>query len=88
MFRSVINEAVISLFIHLMLRIGGWSSINFTQRCEGVYHQLRVRQSKDNAFEHLDFLYRGSYSAGILLILHCLSSTLFIIEVNEISLYN
>ena len=52
-----------------------------------MYHQLRVRKFKDNVFKCLNFLYRGSYDAGILSILYCLDSTLFVIEVNEISLY-
>ena len=88
MFRSVVNVAVASLSICLMLRISGWSPIGPTQRCGGMCHQLRVRQFKGDAFEHLDFLCRGSYGAGILLILYCLSSTLFIIEVNEVSLHD
>ena len=53
-----------------------------------MYHQLRVRQFKGDTFEHLNFLYKGSYSAGILLILYCLDSMLFIIEVNEVSLHS
>ena len=87
MSRSVANEAVANLSIHLMLGISGWSPIGPTWRRGGAYRRLRVRRFKGDVFERLSFLCGGRYVAGILSILHCLGGTLFVIEVNEVSLH-
>ena len=53
-----------------------------------MYHQLKIRQFKDDIFNCLNLLYRGRDSTGILSVLNCSSSVLFIVKMYKIILYN
>ena len=86
--RSVTDEVIADLFICLTLRICDQLSIDCTQRCKEMYHWLRIWQFKYNSFECLSLLDECSYDTDFLSIFCCFNSTLFIVEIYEISLHD
>ena len=53
-----------------------------------MHRRLRVRQFKGDMFSCLDLLCRGKGSTGILSVLDCPGSALFIVKVYEVILHD
>ena len=53
-----------------------------------MYHWLKIRQFKGDIFDYLNLSCRNRGSTGILSVLNCPGSTLFIVKMYEVILHD